>query len=116
MTNARNTQRLRRATRSRSKMHGTDKRPRLVIYKSLKHLNAQIVDDVTGHVIFGVSTSSKTAQKLDMTGKIEYLAKTIADKLTKQKISSIIFDRSGYPFSGKVEKLASALKSKGITI
>lgn len=95
-------------------MFGTSLRPRLVVYKSIKHIELQLVDDSNQKTVFGVSTKSlkvKTTQE-----KIQYLSDKICQYTVKNNIPSIIFDRNGNMFTGSIRELAKSIVDKGIKI
>lgn len=110
----RNYQRIQRAKRSRTKMVGTGTRPRLVVFKSLKNIELQLVDDTKNKTLFGISTrTQKTRSSAD---DIKYLVDKLSQYAHKNIITSLIFDRSGYAFSGSVKEIADSLTKKGIKI
>jgi large subunit ribosomal protein L18 len=109
---------IRRAVhgRIRKKVSGTGNRPRLAIYRSLNHIYAQVIDDVSGKTIVSASTREK-----DLTGKtggdIEAatrIGKAIAERAIQAGISSVVFDRGGYVYHGRVKALADAARSAGL--
>jgi large subunit ribosomal protein L18 len=110
--------RLRRKKRIRKKISGTAARPRLCVFKSLKNMYAQIVDDATGKVITGVSTLTG-----DVKGGIKYggnvagakkVGETIAKKALGLGIKEIIFDRNGFKYHGRVKALAEGAREGGL--
>lgn len=104
--------------RVRSKIVGTAEKPRLSVFKSSKHLYAQIIDDDEGKTLAFVSTKSKELQdKLKgKTGieKAEIIGTEIAAKAKDAKIKTIVFDRNGYQFHGKVKTIADAARKGGL--
>jgi len=111
-----NKARIRRKLRSKKKLFGTAQRPRLVVYKSLKHIYAQIVDDQAQRSIAGVSSLTKEmtelkASKVEMAGKVGEL---IANRAKDKGIESVIFDRSGYLYHGRVKALAEGARKNGL--
>ncbi len=111
---SRNEARLRRHARVRKKISGTPTTPRLCIYRSNKNIEAQIIDDTVGHTL--VSSSSMTL-KLKNGGNCEAAAKVgtdIAKKALAKKITTVVFDRSGYLYHGRVQALADAARSAGL--
>ena len=104
--------------RIRSTIRGTSDRPRLCIYKSNKHVNAQLVDDLAGNTIISASTKMDDLAK-DLKGKAmlesagivgEHLAKLAQDK----GIDKAVFDRSGYKYHGVVKALADGARNGGL--
>ena len=107
-----------RARRIRKKVIGTAERPRLCIRRSLKHIYAQIVDDVKGITIVQVGSSGK-----DLTAKIadkrksdisKIIGELVAEKAKEKGIERVVFDRKGYLYHGRVKALADAARSKGL--
>ena len=109
-----NVSRTRRHARVRNKVSGTPECPRLCVYRSNKNIEAQIIDDVNGVTL--VSSSSMTL-KLENGSNIEAAAlvgKDIAEKALAKKLSTIVFDRSGYIYHGRVKALAEAAREAGL--
>ena len=110
-----NKKRILRAGRSRSKMASSATRPRLVISKSLRHIEAQLIDDTQSRTLFGTSTKSAKAEALkDSAAKLELLSTEISTFCKANKIESIIFDRSGNPYHGNIAALADNLRKQGL--
>jgi len=107
--------RLRRAGRVRNKLTGTAERPRLVVFKSLQHIYAQLVNDIDHRTITGVSSLegslNAAGKKID---KAKAVGKGIALKAKELGISQVVFDRSGYLYHGKVKALAEAAREAGL--
>ncbi len=114
--------RRRRATRHKrvlKKMRGTAERPRLVVFRSLKNIEGQLVDDDRGATLAGVSTLAiDTAVEVeDRSGKVaaSYLAgKTLAEKAKAAGIETIVFDRGGYRYQGRVKAFADGARAGGL--
>lgn len=110
--------RKRRHVRIRKKVTGTPERPRLCIYRSLKQMYAQIVDDVAGHTL--VSASSANGQMGDYKGHrgnreaAGMVGQLIAKKAIEKGIKKVVFDRSGYLYHGRVKALADAAREAGL--
>jgi len=100
------------------KMHGTPERPRLVVHRSLKNLSAQVIDDTKKKTIFSYSTLAKEIkQKFPSGGNIkaaEYLGQLFAQKAKEKGITSIIFDRAGYLYHGRIKVFAESLRKGGL--
>lgn len=109
-----NKKRILRAARSRSKMKSDAERPRLVINKSSRHIEVQLIDDSQSRTIFGTSTKSPKAEALNGNAKIEWLSQELSTYCKTNKISNIIFDRSGYPYHGNIAILADNLRKQGL--
>lgn len=109
-----NKKRIYRAARSRSKMVSDATRPRLVINKSLRHVEAQLIDDSKSRTLFGISTKAPQAETLKGAAKIEWLAEQLSTFCKTNHITNIIFDRSGYPYHGNIAILADNLRKQGL--
>lgn len=111
---SRNAVRRRRALRVRKKVKGTPERPRLCVFRSNKHIEAQIIDDVNGVTL--VSASS-VALKLSNGSNIEAAAKVgeaLAKKALEKGLEAVVFDRNGYLYHGRVQALADAAREGGL--
>ena len=108
--------RIRRHKRIRSKIHGTQSRPRLCVFRSNQHIYAQLIDDDKAEVLLSVSDKEIKAKK----GKInkseiaKEVGKEIAEKAMAKKIEKIIFDRSGLVFHGRIKALADGAREAGL--
>ena len=107
-----------RHTRIRKKIAGTAERPRLCIYRSLKNLTAQVVDDTQRKILFGMSTLSKELKgSLKTAGNIQAAAKfgqVFAKKAQEKGIKKVSFDRGGYPYHGRIKAFAEAARQEGL--
>ena len=100
----------------RKKIAGTAQRPRLSVYRSSKNIFVQIIDDVTGNTLVSASTIEKDA-KLENGSNIEAAKKvgeSIAKKASDKGITTVVFDRSGYIYTGRVKALADAAREAGL--
>lgn len=113
-------ERKNRAFRVRKKIRGTAERPRLSVRRTLKHIYAQIVDDTSGTTIvqvgsrgknFASEVSGKTITKSE-TSKI--VGELLAEQAKEKGVSTVVFDRKGYLFHGRVKALAEAAREKGL--
>jgi large subunit ribosomal protein L18 len=109
---SRNKLRLHRKRRIRAKVFGTAKKPRLSVFKSLKMLSAQAIDDTKGRTMVCADSQSVKA-KNNISGARE-VGKVIAKKCLDKKIKEIVFDRSGYKYHGKVKALAEGAREGGL--
>ncbi len=113
---SRNARRYRRHLRVRKKVAGTESRPRLVVFRSLKHMYAQLVDDERGVVLLGVSDRSEGVSP-DGDGKVG-LAKgvgvAVAAKAKEAGITRVVFDRAGYRYHGRVKAVADGAREGGL--
>ncbi|HEX6089947.1 MAG TPA: 50S ribosomal protein L18 [Gemmatimonadales bacterium] len=108
--------RYRRHLRVRRKVAGTLERPRLVVFRSLKHIYAQLVDDDRGVTILGVSDGSEGIA-VDGAGKIgrgKATGKLLAEKAKAAGITSVVFDRAGYRYHGRVKAVADGAREGGL--
>ena len=105
-------QRYRRHLRVRKKVAGTPERPRLVIFRSLKHITAQIVDDVAGRTLMTVSSNDLTSGK--KTAKSVEVGKRIAARAKDAGITKVVFDRAGYKYHGRVKAVADGAREGGL--
>ncbi|HDI51257.1 50S ribosomal protein L18 [candidate division KSB1 bacterium] len=113
--------RLRRKRRIRKKVSGTLERPRLTVYRSLKHIYAQLVDDVSGRTLTSVSDFSKDIRdevaKVRSQGKIAVsvvVGKEIARRALEMNIQKVTFDRNGYLYHGRVKAVAEGAREGGL--
>ena len=108
--------RFRRHLRVRQKVSGTAERPRLVVFRSLKHVYAQLVDDVRGITLVGVSDQSKDFQP-DGEGKVgaaRGVGKLVSARAKALGIKRVVFDRGGYPYHGRVRAVAEGARAGGL--
>ena len=105
-------QRHRRHLRVRKKVSGTAERPRLVIFRSLKHISAQIVDDVAGRTLLTVSSTDVESGK--KTEKSLEVGKRIAERAKSAGITKVVFDRAGYKYHGRVKAVADGARKGGL--
>lgn len=111
---ANNVARLRRHERVRKVISGTKEVPRLNVFRSNKGIYAQVIDDVTGTTL---ASSSNLELKIKNGGNIEAakaVGKDIAEKCKKIKVKTVVFDRGGYQYHGRVEALADAAREAGL--
>lgn len=111
---SRNKLRLHRKRRIRAKVFGTAKRPRLSIFKSLKTLSIQVIDDTKGKTI--ICTDSKSMKVENNISGAEGLGKAIAKKCLDKKIKEVVFDRSGYKYHGKIKAVAEGSRKGGLIL
>lgn len=108
--------RYRRHLRVRRKVSGTADRPRLVVYRSLKHIYAQLVNDDLGVTLLGVSDLSEGTQ-VDGAGKIgraKGTGKLLAERAKAVGIKQVVFDRAGYRYHGRVRAVADGAREAGL--
>ena len=108
--------RYRRHLRVRKKVEGTPERPRLVVFRSSKHMYAQLVDDQRGVTIVGAADMSEGVQ-VDGKGKVARsfaLGRLIAAKAKEKGIAKVVFDRGGYQYHGRVKAVADGARKGGL--
>jgi large subunit ribosomal protein L18 len=111
-----NDSRHRRHLRVRKKIEGTPERPRLVVFRSSKHMYAQLVDDQRGETIAGVADTSEGMQ-VEGKGKVARsfaLGRLIASKAKEKGIAKVVFDRGGYQYHGRVKAVADGARKGGL--
>ena len=104
--------RSRRHMRVRQRVAGTSERPRLAVFRSLKHIYAQLVDDVAQRTLMTVSSQSIGAGK--KSEKSAQVGKTIAAKAKAAGITRVVFDRAGYKYHGRVKAVADGAREGGL--
>ena len=112
-----NVARLRRHRRVRGKISGTAECPRLDVFRSSKHIYAQIIDDVTGTTLASASTMDKGfgeyGGNIEAAGKV---GKAIAEKALAKGIKQVVFDRGGFVYRGRVKALAEGAREGGLQL
>lgn len=106
-----------RQERIRKNLSGTPERPRLCVYKSLKYIYAQIIDDTKGHTLVSATSLEKEFSDLRSRDTIEAakrVGEVIAKRALEKGIRKVVFDRSGYPYHGRVAALAEAARAAGL--
>ena len=110
--------RLRRHGRVRKRVVGTPERPRLNVFRSLSHIYAQVIDDSQGHTLVSASTIDPEVEVqlrgLTKTEQASVVGKVLAERALSQGISSVVFDRGGYAYHGRVRALADAAREGGL--
>lgn len=105
--------RLKKKIKIRKTVNGTSERPRLCVFRSAKHIYAQIVNDEQHKTILTVS-SMKFDQKLDGKGLAKLVGKTVAEASLKKGIKAVVFDRNGFIYHGRVQALADGAREAGL--
>lgn len=110
--------RVKKHYRMRNKIQGTAQRPRLAVFRSEKHIYAQIIDDITGTTLAAASTVEKDIRdSVNVTSNIEAasaVGTAIAKKATAKGIEEVVFDRGGFLYHGRVKALADAAREAGL--
>jgi len=116
MAKSRNEMRQKRHLRIRSRLVGTPLKPRLSVFRSAKHIYAQVIDDVNGVTLASASSIDKDS-KVTNGGNVSaatVVGKLIAENALAAKIENVVFDRSGYLYHGRVKALAEAARAAGL--
>lgn len=110
--------RVKKHIRMRNKLQGTTERPRLAVFRSEKHIYAQIIDDTKGNTLVAASTVEKTvASALEATSNIDAakaVGEAVAKKALAKGIDQVVFDRGGFLYHGRVKALADAAREAGL--
>jgi large subunit ribosomal protein L18 len=108
--------RARRKLRVRKHIFGTQERPRLNVFRSAKHIYAQVIDDTTGVTLVTASTLGKSAGELsgDKSDKATNVGKRLAEVCKSKEITTVVFDRNGYRYHGRVRAVAEAARAGGL--
>jgi large subunit ribosomal protein L18 len=113
-------QRTRRRFRVRKRLSGTADRPRLTVFRSHKHIYAQVVDDVTGRTLASASTADKTLREQVGFGgnrtAAEAIGKAVAERAQAAGVKQVCFDRGSFRYHGRVAALAEAARSAGLGV
>jgi large subunit ribosomal protein L18 len=115
---SRREKRVVRQVRVRDKVRGTKERPRLCVYRSLKHISVQVIDDIQAHTLIAVSTLSpelkgklkKTADK----AAAKEVGKLAGEKCKDKNIKKVVFDRNGFLFHGRIKAVADGAREAGL--
>jgi large subunit ribosomal protein L18 len=115
-TSARTKSRLRRQVRTRKKVSGTAQRPRLVITRSSRHMVAQVVDDLQGRTLVSASTMEADLRSLDgdKSAKAKRVGEVVAERAKAAGVQSVVFDRAGNKYHGRVAALADGARGSGL--
>ena len=110
--------RAKKHRRLRNHISGTAERPRLAVFRSNNHMYAQIIDDTVGNTLVAASTLQKDVKaELEKTNNVDaaaYLGTVIAKKALEKGITTVVFDRGGFIYQGKIEALADAAREAGL--
>ena len=114
MKKSRNQARLRKHLKIRTKISGTTEIPRLSVFKSLKNLEAQLIDDTNKKTLLFVSTRNNKDSYGGNIKAATKLGKEMGKKIVDKKIKKIVFDRSGYIYHGRIKAFADAMRKEGV--
>ena len=110
--------RVKKHMRIRNRLNGTAECPRLAVFRSNNHMSAQIIDDTVGNTLVSASTTEKEIKKeLEKTNNVDaaaYIGQVIAKRAIEKGINTVVFDRGGFIYQGKVKALAEAAREAGL--
>ena len=110
--------RVKKNMRIRNRLSGTTERPRLAVFRSNNHMYAQIIDDTVGNTLVAASTVEKEVKaELEKTNNVDaaaYLGTVIAKRAIEKGIDTVVFDRGGFLYHGKIAALADAAREAGL--
>ncbi|NVN90677.1 MAG: 50S ribosomal protein L18 [Desulfuromonadales bacterium] len=109
--------RLKRQVRVRKKVRGTSEKPRLNVFKSSRHIYAQLIDDSKGVTLGACSTLSQSAAELTSSGNVDaasHVGKEIARIALENNIKTVVYDRNGFLYHGRIKALADAARESGL--
>ena len=110
--------RIKKHKRMRNRFSGTAERPRLAVFRSNNHMYAQVIDDIAGNTLVSASTLEKDVKaELEKTNNVDaaaYLGTVIAKRALEKGIKTVVFDRGGFIYQGKVAALAEAAREAGL--
>jgi large subunit ribosomal protein L18 len=117
-TSSRAASRTRRHLRVRKKIQGSAERPRLVVTKSARHMSAQIIDDIAGRTLVSASTldSALRTDEGDKTAKARKVGEILAERAKEAGIGSVVFDRAGHRYHGRIAALADGARESGLEL
>ena len=115
---SRSEMRVKKHNRLRNRFAGTAERPRLAVFRSNNHMYAQIIDDTVGNTLVAASTAEKSAKaELEHTNTVDaaaYVGTLIAKRALEKGIETVVFDRGGFIYQGKIAALADAAREAGL--
>lgn len=106
--------RLRIHKRIRRRVAGTTDRPRLAVFRSVKHIYAQVIDDAHGRTLAAASSNEKDAKNGGNVSGAKSVGKLVAERAKDKGIKAVVFDRGGYLYHGRVKALADAARAAGL--
>ena len=116
--NIRQQARLKRKKRIRKKIHGTPQRPRLSVFRSARHIYAQIIDDTAGHTLAAASTADQPAKDApkfkNKVAAANFVGKLVGERALNAGITEVVFDRNGFLYHGRVKSLSEGARKAGL--
>jgi large subunit ribosomal protein L18 len=118
MTNSKREARIRRHRRVRKKIRGTPQRPRLSVFRSTRHIYAQVIDDVHGRTLVAASTTEPGLRSgpTSTVDAAKAVGKLVGERAKAASISAVVFDRGGFKFHGRVAGLAEGAREAGLEL
>ena len=113
---SRETSRIRRHERVRTKVRGSQARPRLAVYRSLSHIYAQLIDDEAGKTVASASSLETKADKKKKAESAKAVGQTLGERAKQAGVAEAVFDRGGYQYHGRVKALADGVRAAGVTV
>jgi large subunit ribosomal protein L18 len=111
---SKNDVRVRIHKRIRQRLQGTPERPRLAVFRSLKHIYAQVIDDRAGNTLVAASSNEKKAGNGGNIAGAKEVGRAVAERAKEKGITKVVFDRGGYLYHGRVKALADAAREAGL--
>lgn len=112
--------RFKRKQRIRKKISGTTARPRLSVYRSLKHIYAQVIDDTQGFTLAAAASTEKSVQEnkdlKDKTAVANFIGKLVAQRALEKGIQQVVFDRNGFLYHGRVKAVSEGAREFGLVL
>jgi large subunit ribosomal protein L18 len=106
--------RLRRQARGRKKIAGTPDRPRLVVFRSSRHIAAQVIDDTVGVTLASASSLELRSETGDKSAKAKAVGKLVAERAKQAGVADVVFDRAGNKYHGRIAALADSAREAGL--
>ena len=110
--------RVKKHERLRNRLSGTAERPRLAVFRSNNHMYAQIIDDTVGNTLVSASTAERAVKaEIEKTNNVEaaaYVGTLVAKRAIEKGINTVVFDRGGFLYQGKIQALADAAREAGL--
>lgn len=117
-TNNKQQARLKRRKRIRKRLSGTAERPRLSVFRSARHIYAQVIDDTAGHTIAAASSVEPTIREMDRfenkVAQAMHIGKLVADRVMDRGIRKVVFDRSGFLYHGRIKAVSDGAREAGL--
>ena len=117
-TNPNKLSRLKRKKRIRKHLSGTDQKPRMSVFRSSKHIYAQLIDDINGHTLAAASSMEKVVKDQpkfeSKIAKAEYIGKILGERAIEKGVKKVVFDRNGFQYHGRVKAVSKGARDAGL--